>query len=298
MSDIQSPQYDEDTISLIDLIAVVVRHRRLIVIGTILAAIGAVAVVSLMPDFGIPAEPAPTYTVEQQAEQQLVLYQIPEEFRRYITVDPSTAIQALLTNPRFIGEIYRIAGGTPATGSPEQYLAQIRQNVIGGSYTVEWDSATASQRRIATLSYSAATPEAAQGFLDALTARLGDELTAQIGAQLADDASTVTAAIDRLTAIDENDGLSLGTLAYTEQQLQAFADDAGRFYTVLEGPAVYEVHVQTEQTPSRSSSTVIVIATITAFFLTVFLAFVLEYIRRVKTDREEMGKLETAWRRE
>jgi hypothetical protein len=41
----------------------------------------------------------------------------------------------------------------------------------------------------------------------------------------------------------------------------------------------------------------VVIATITAFFLTVFLAFVLEYIRRVRQEPEEMAKIEAAWRR-
>ena len=53
------PQYEDDTISLIDLIAVVVRHRTLIIVGTVLAGILSILALYVGPRVGLEVGPQP-----------------------------------------------------------------------------------------------------------------------------------------------------------------------------------------------------------------------------------------------
>lgn len=307
-------QYD-DTISLIDLIAVMVRRRRLIIVGTVLAGLLSIAALYLGPSVGLEIGPETVYT----AERHILVNAIPTDLEQYISIDLSATLRALLRDPNVVGEVYaRLEENPPDDRSQERYLAMIRRSLIDNQYQVQWDSAT----RILTLSYTNHTADGARRFLDAMFVQVGPELAEQIGPQLAEAASSVNAAVNEaeaavarfteqavqrnatvgneitaeaiLASIDSTGGAalaSLATLRYTEQRLFAFSSDTRALYNPLGGASVFE-----ERTGRRS--VIVSITTITVFFLTVFLAFVLEYIRRVRAEPEEIAKIEAAWRRE
>jgi uncharacterized ion transporter superfamily protein YfcC len=89
-------------------------------------------------------------------------------------------------------------------------------------------------------------------------------------------------------------GTLVAALVAAEQQLARFtalAQDASPLMTVA-------THGVVSSPSGAGRTTKVIVAAISAFFLTVFLAFVLEYVRRVQADPEESAKLRSAWRRE
>jgi len=310
-------QYDEDTISLVDLIAVMVRHRRLIIVGTFLAGLLSIAALYLGPAAGLEIGPETVYT----AERKILVGQVPTDLAQYLSLDPSPRLQTILRDPVLVGEVYApFEENPPEDRTPERYLSMIRRSVIDGPYEVTWDSGT----RIITVTYTAGTPEDASAFLSSLTGAMAAEFTDQVGPQIAEAIEVVESTLNStqqsvarlmeqtvrrtaltavedvsadelLLALDTNGGSALDAMAelsFALERLRVFAGVSRTLFSVVDGISIYEDFAGTGR------STIVVITTITVFFLTVFLAFVLEYVRRVREDREEMAKLEAAWRRE
>ncbi|MFA7567937.1 MAG: hypothetical protein WCY01_12975 [Alkalispirochaeta sp.] len=310
------PQYEDDTISLIDLLAVVVRHRRLIIIGTLCVGIVTAAVLYLGPLAGLEAGPQYRYT----AERQVFLTPMPPEAQRYIAVDIPSIARLILEDPQTVGEVFAdFEDAPPPNRTHERYLTMVDRDIIGERYTVAWDGNT----RKLTLRYTNSSVENAIGFLDAMVGTLGPEIATVVGpifddaVQSLDEALAETldqfgaAVIAGIIGLEgtsaENDPTSLiaavdraGTttvrsladLNLAISRLGSLADDPTTLYSAVGKTAVFEGMSGTGR------STVVIIATITTFFLTVFLAFVLEYIRRVRHDPEEMEKLHSAWNRQ
>ncbi|HKK47551.1 MAG TPA: hypothetical protein VJ932_00545, partial [Alkalispirochaeta sp.] len=309
------PQYEEDTISLIDLVAVVVRHRGLIIGGTLLVGVLVAAVLYFGPMLGFEMGPQAVYT----AEQRVVINPIPQEVEEFVSVDIPTSVRSLLTDPILVGEVYRgFEEDPPEDRSEERFLTMIRRNVIGERYTVSWDSNT----RTITLQYTNSTSEDTVAFLQEILMMMTPEVAAHLEPRFTEaaeslqesleltredlavlandtllqltDANRDTDIASLMTAIDRAGGSTLRSLADIERavaRLETLSTDAGSLFSPVGQPVVFE------DTTGSSRSMVVIIATITAFFLTVFLAFVLEYVRRVREEPEEMAKLESAWYR-
>ncbi len=318
--------YDEDTISLVDLLAVVVRHRGLIILGTVAVGIIAAAALYLLPIAGVKIGPVTEFT----AERRIMVNPLPPEVSAYLSLDAASTLRNILQNPRFVAEVYTpLEKDPPKDRSQEQFQTLIRRTIIGKAYSIGYDGST----RIFTLSYKNGTPEDAVAFLDAVVHAIGPELTDQVRPLVQEAQAAIEISLedtidslarvaeqavqDAMTDIplarlpDSADGVQLpcteSIVSYLDNnptairatmemmrsvtRLERIVQDATSMYIVLGGATAFE-----ETTGSRS--TTVIIATITAFFLTVFLAFVLEYVRRVKADPEEMAKLRAAWRRE
>jgi len=257
----------------------------------------------------------------------------PNDVRRVIGLTGQyAAVDEYLTgreNLRMFGDLYHLPSAYVKDRSQEQYQTLIRRTIIGKAYSIGYDGST----RIFTLSYKNGTPEDAVAFLDAVVHAIGPELTDQVRPLVQEAQAAIEISLedtmdslaraaeqavqDAMTDIpiarraDTADGVQLpcteSIVSYLDNnpsairatmemmrsvtRLERIVQDATSMYIVLGGATAFE-----ETTGSRS--TTVIIATITAFFLTVFLAFVLEYIRRAKADPEEMAKLRAAWRRE
>ena len=307
------PQYEDDTISLIDLIAVVVRHRTLIIVGTVLAGILSILALYVGPRVGLEVGPQPVYT----AQRRILVSPVPTDLEEYVSVEVAAAARTILQDPRMIGDIYRdFEEDPPADRTPEEYLSMIRNRLINGdTYTVDWDN----NSRILTIGYTNSHSGDTNDFLDAVVSALGPSLTSQIGprfaeaanaldASLASSRATLAELVDEsvrrvsssavtpdaiLSSLERTAGSSIATFATTQgtiTRLRRIASDAGSLVSLVGSPVVY-------QDTSGSRSMIVIITTITVFFLTVFLAFVLEYVRRVRQEPEEMEKLQSAWER-
>lgn len=305
---VTSSYAEDDTISLVDLIAVVVRHRLLIAGLTIAVAISTAGYLIGM------AGP----TREFRTEVRLLINALPADTARYVSLDPASSIRSILTDPAFVGDVYEPffrenRSDEDSESAREQYLAWIESQFIGTTYTTSYDGNT----RIMTLTYIADEPDAGAAFLDELVGALQQSITARLQPFIVQAAEVVRDSIDRtqeniaasvalglanangtpdsdpstiLFYLDTNPGavLALSELARAEIRLSVLAEDAGVLYSNLGPATVFE-----ESEDNRL--TTFVIATITAFFLAVFLAFVLEYMRRVREDPDEMDKLARAW---
>ena len=317
---IYRPQYEEDTISLIDLVAVMVRHRGLIIGGTLLVGVLVAAVLYFGPMLGFEMGPQPEYT----AEQRVVINPIPREVEEFVSVDIPTSVRSLLTDPILVGDVYRgFEEDPPEDRSEERFLTMIRRDVIGERYTVNWDSNT----RTITLQYTNSTSEDTVAFLQEILAMMAPEVAAHLEPRFVEakeslneslreaerdvmalveeaisrffetnqgpDVRSTLSAVDRM-GIDRSGGSALRSLADIERaaaRLETLSADASSLFSPVGQPVVFE------DTTGRSRSTLVVMSIFAAFFVAVFVAFIRDYMRRVRQDPEEMAKLESAWYR-
>lgn len=308
-------RYQDNTISLIDLVAVVVRHRALIMLGTILVSIFTLIALYIGPMVGLAVGPRSEYT----AEQRVFVEDIPPSVRQYIAADPAITLQTILLDPRFVGEVYApFEENAPADRTPERYLTMIRRNLINGPYNVEWDAGI----RTLTLRYTALGPENVTAFLEALMDHAEPMMSDQIKPRIEEARETIEVTLDDSRAVIaqsiaqaversvvatpaslstqeiitylENDGShslsALFSLLRASEDLQRLAEDDHLFLSAPEPPIVFEETV-------GSRRTLLIIATTVAFFFAVFSAFVLEYIRHVRQEPEARQKISSAWRR-
>ena len=310
-------RHEDDMISLIDLVAVLVRYRTMIVVAAILAGVLTVVGLYVGPLVGFDFGPQPQYT----AQRQIFVENIPQGISEYINIDPVIRLQSILNDPAFVGEVYaQFEENAPTDRTPERFLAMVQRDILGKAYEVEWESGT----RILTLRYTASTPEEARTFVEAVTSQGTSVLRDQINSQLESTKSVLNriiaqneAQLARLIgqAIDGTSTTSFEILvdeiiAYLEfsgsdtlSTLASVTGDINVLEEVIEEPhrlassfaptAVFEVLEERSLSPASIG----IVAAVLVFFAMVFLAFVLEYVRRVKRDAQEMHKLQSAWRR-
>jgi hypothetical protein len=315
MSD-QNYRYEEETISLIDLVAVLVRFRRMIVGGTVAVAILVGVYLYGLPAFGVTERTEETYVTELR----LAISPLSERVAEYVTLDVAGAVQSAVANPRAVGQAYRqveaqINPEADPNRSRERYLSMIRRDVIDEALLVSYDRNTS----VLTLEFSAANKEASREFLELLVEQIRTELTPLVLSQVSiavDNIDTsleairmtvVRAAEDAITqagnGVDPDDLAnhlesnadtalqSMADLVSLRERIAALGEEPGSLFAPLGEPVVYAE-------PSGGRATTAVIAVITAFFLLVFLAFVRQYIINVRNDEEEMKKLQEAWKGE
>ncbi len=279
----RSATYEDDTISLVDLIAVVVRHRTLIVVGTVAIAVLAVLYSYIGPRLGVAPEREVSYT----AEQRIVTAHLPAALAEHVSFDPVAVVRETLAGSDASVTEARSGDTVTFTVSVSAGDRQSAEQRLGTQVAVSRDqfaAAVGETLQPVVASYDAAIDEARR----AITAVSTDLLTAG------------------LSAAGGQNAQSVGTYAETVgvAGVQTLVDTItlrNRIAGLLSQPAaLITVSAPTvdSATTGNNPSMLVVIATITAFFLAVFLAFVLEYIRRVRMDPEEVDKLRAAWRRQ
>lgn len=306
--------YGEDEISLIDLLAVLVRFRRVIIGGTALAGIIAAVVLYVFPMVGI-TEPQEEYV----AQVRLVVNRIPEELQDFAPIDPGVLMQAVLTDARIVGEVYRLYNDDlDPDMTPERYLRMIRRDIVGNQLEIEWSERT----RTMDIQWTDNNSERALEFVETLIEAATPTMTGQIRRQLQGAerslavniesarialARSVGTAVGRIAeggrTVDEAriqeliGGADVGDISAllaaetALERAQALLQDPSRIFTVATDPIVFEGDGQGRMVR-------MVVTLFAAFFLMVFVAFVLQYARTVRGDVEEMAKLRAAWRGE
>lgn len=305
--------YGEDEISLIDLLAVLVRFRRIIIGGTALAGIIAAVVLYVFPMVGI-TEPQEEYV----AQVRLVVNRIPEELEDFAPIDPGVLMQAVLTDARIVGEVYRLYNDDiDPDMTPERYLRMIRRDIVGNQLEIEWSERT----RTMDIQWTDNNSERALEFVETLIEAATPTMTGQIRWQLQGAERSLAVNIESRIALARSVGTVVGRIAEggrtvdearvreligeadvgdisallaaetALERAQGLLQDPSRLFTVATEPIVFEGDGQGRMVR-------MVVTLFTAFFLMVFVAFVLQYARTVRGDAEEMAKLRAAWRGE
>jgi hypothetical protein len=302
----------EDEISLVDLLAVLIRFRRMIIGGTALVAVLAVGVLYVLPALGATEGPEETYTTEAT----VIIPALPDSLSERVSLNVSGIVRSSLASPRAVGNAYKALDDPqcppiPPDQSDEEYLSMVRNKIIDERLTVAWNKDTA----VLTVSFSCTSSETSKQYIDRLMDEIGSQLAPVVSSQVAvavesvqDSLQSVRATI--ASAVSEAAATTAGStenvLSYLQAEepaaLQSLADlttQLERLRGISEKPeSLYGMAgspITTVETESNRL-VMVVVATIAAFFVFVLIAFVRQAARNVAQDPEEMGKLKAAWR--
>ena len=282
--------YEDDVISLIDLLAVLVRFRRLIVWGTLLATLIGGAYFYL-----ISSTPA-----SWDGTVGVLVNPVPPTWLSEMRIDVDGVIRTTL-----------------ATDAAIWAMGAVERPSGNASYSSTWDG----RSRTHTITVSGSDRQTVEAYLQAVRQAIGPTITAQFRpifeaaaqvnqstaenvrfaiagaaaqavqrANLSGDALSPSSILQYLQAEGSTTVTALSALEYQHATFTALSNDASSLVSVQPG--------QITAASGASLAVRVVVTMIAAFFLMVFVAFVLQYARTVRGDAEEMAKLRAAWRGE
>ena len=300
---------EEDEISLIDLLIVLLKYRRLI-LGITLAAL----VVAVGGYFWYPAYQYHNAQDSRLYEAHLrvgpapvmssleVSYNLQEQFKN----TPMLLNALLEAGYQEFGYDHELQISLTSAEQRARALFVVRQRLIKNE-SLDGDSLNADKQlffvesvngedRTVELLYKADTPERAQAFLEALY----QQVNAGLVQTLRPLAESVVSSYERLLAL-ENPGEVLADKIVED----SFRYDQAKELLAGEAPALEplddtyvvapEVRLENFQSSFIVKGVVLVLA---ALFLSIFLAFVLNAFAQVRSDQESMEKIHAALGRE
>lgn len=302
-----------DEISLIDLIAVIVRYRRL-VLGLPLF----VAVAAAVWLYGVPilsGQDSGASAPQVVVERELRFEPVPTRVGEYLGRPPHEVATGLLEDVRVVAPAYSAVEWDDAqmrsfeVGEEPALRSYLRRSFIGERLSHEWSAAD----RSLLLRVHSTDEAAAREFLRELLRTLSLEFERAMARELS---SAIRAADAELRAAeatlrflqspDTADGgdlsgfpAALDMLASTtvsREVLSGMQDRVGTLFVPVNDAFVY-VDPGAEASRGQSRSVQFVVAVFTAAFLAVFLAFVMNYLRIVRQDSQSMETLSRAWQR-
>ncbi len=291
----------EDTISLIDLFAVVLRRRRLIILSTLCAvALGIIAY------FVYPAYSLAKAERERIVEVNMSLM-LGSSFDGSIAeVEGTNFLIQTLTDPSTILAALRTAGYNKVDKIPieagdaeDRALYSIRRRLVenkaaDGSglkessrlYSVKLD------KSVVSIVFKNGDPEKARAFLGALLVTVERDLHAFI----LPFAESIIASYERFLMMQNPSEAVEASIAqgYRDYSIaKSIAAGTSSTLTILRKPYVLvpELSLATIQKDVLKKAIILVFG---VFFMAVFAAFVLQYVDTVKKDPESMSKLRDA----
>ncbi|MFA6508723.1 MAG: hypothetical protein WCT14_21670 [Treponemataceae bacterium] len=266
---------EEDEISLIDLLAVLIRWRQLIVGLTVAAAIAVVAFLFALPIFGIASNA--TYTIQAV----VVPTQLPPSLRSELAMNTVSAVMTYATELNTVVEgVARNKLGDdpiPTDVSDWKFRTYISKSFIGKQYKVR------SYADSITFEITTKQPEAAKIFLVEMIASSESRVRADIAAR--------SALIEKSMESLYKDAATASTLSEAAKQLIISS------WTYMNGNVPILITASKPEVlvdPQGRAKTVAVVV-MAALFLSIFLAFVLEYASKIKDDPESMEKIRKAF---
>lgn len=287
----------EDTISLIDLLVVVVRFRHWILgltLAGLLGSLGFLGFKSFVAQESLVPEPI------YKAQMTMVISDSPALLSDYL--DRGIAGQALaalqtldLVVPVFKASV--VDGNSAFTnqgfdkmGTLEFYL---QDNVIGKSLVAAQDAWTVK------VSFEGHDATRAKEFVTALTERVRLTIRAQVLQQISAARKSLSQALVSMeagTGSTQDRVLVAAELRQKVQLLDLLASDEAFPLVPLGGVAVLALPPGKGTTDSKalSPTLLVVLVTVASMFVSVVIAFVLEYLRRLRSTPSEMDKLRQA----
>lgn len=263
---------DDDVIKFVEILAVLIRHRRLIVLGIAIPTLLTAATAFLLPTVGLWEGYQPVYT----AEQRVIATRLPNEVQDYVPFDPAALLVEtadMYTNdPVWVGSD-RVKGSQSDEGRDRlttriivQYEAMARDDAIAGVLsTIEEITMTFQQTALTRM-----IPVVAA-------------LDETIERSIADATDT------GVQPLNEEDSELVKTIRIRDQ-VKRFVTEPHLLYTPVDSPAIVRV------SPDLRLKIVITVG-IAMFFFSILAAFVAEYVQFLKSDAGHVETLRSAWRR-
>lgn len=210
---------NDDTISLVDLFAVLIRHRRFIGTMIVVVVLFTIVVLYVAPAFGFDGG----YRLQFRSTARVQVHSLPQLTYPYIASIPEPIAVAGANNmvrpmptriwlsPQFATAASDLSIVSAAWQSFTENRADSEASDVNSSDPVEVSREVASRLSveideltgIVTLVYSADQSEDAVGFIDILVEAAIDAATAQIGASLAEIERAIGTSIERSTELIE-----------------------------------------------------------------------------------------------
>ncbi|GAB1484360.1 hypothetical protein MASR2M78_31780 [Treponema sp.] len=270
----QVVQQDEDEISLIDLLVVLLKHRYLIIGTTLLTAIAAGIILFALPLAGAMFNK--TYTVQAS----VILTQIPAALNTETGLDAENLAIAYSQDLQAVAERVIAQGlrlnGSKAHANDAALRNYLSSSFIGKAYTVS------ASKNILTYKLTAKDAEAAKAFItDSI-----DYADMRLRTELASRSTLIAKTMGDLY----NNTIQYTSISESAKQLII----SSRSY--MEGTVpLLLISSQPELVAGgqgRSKTAIIVV--MAAFFLSIFTAFVVEYVQNVRADPESWDKIKKA----
>lgn len=311
---------ETEIITLIDLAAVLLRYRRMVVVGTLAVVAVYSALFVVIPFMGVDLGPGPTFAVEKRIRVRPINPNLAEA----VTVSTGSTLSSMLKDVPLVVECYEAAAardGSPAINqrSRSRLFDSVNRDMIEGRYAVEYKHATQS----VIVRYETLDLEFGAALLEEVAIKGSETLAEFVDDNVRQSIKSTRLTVDETktevnAVIIESIGNAIPDLAANstsgQRVLDEFASDwvdrlspfadarqtlsrLEELQTQTSTLAVPDEGVSVYEQPGRSPIRALVVLTVVAFLFFLILAFVLDYGRRVRSDPEEMTKIRSAWNR-
>lgn len=293
---------DEDTISLIDLVAVVLKHRRLIIISTVCSIILGLALVLVLPGYQYDQ------ALEEQIAEGNTTFMISSALKAILGEAESTNyISQALNDPQTILRALRASGfdalddKTPinASISDEKAMYSVRrrllQNKDMSGKTLKPEDVVfrfSLSNGAGTVAFNDKDELKVSMFLSVLVKTVNNELAAYIEPYARSRLEAYEALL-RIEKPSEVAGLTIVQNYENYSLIKNYLQDGRNPITILREPYSFKAELMID-TFRKDIVKKAIILVFGVFFMSVFAAFVLQYVDTVKKDPESMSKLQDA----
>ena len=281
---------NEDEISLIDLFAVLVRYRKLVVIGTLAVALAAFAWLFVLPKF-VPSLNKKTLTISYALKTE----RLPSSVAFSVNYDILLTAKNYMNDVRVLADAQRefsIFADEKKVPSVSAYNKQI-QDAIDKEKFVAKSSPIAD-----TIAVTCKIPIEKEDFADDFIKKIAKMASDYIEADLMPEINTLEDNADMIlekygdVGLSEKKSSSSSSSSFTNyadisSDIKAFKLKHDMFVQFLDDAFVI--------TDPAGRTIKFIVATFAAFFIFVFTAFLLNAIENIKNDENAVSLIKKAW---
>lgn len=277
---------NEDEISLIDLFAVLVRYRKLVVIGTLAVALAAFAWLFVLPKF-VPSLNKETLTISYALKTE----RLPSSVAFSVNYDILLTAKNYMNDVRVLADAQRefsIFADEKKVPSVSAYNKQIQD-------AIDKEKFVAKRSPIAdTIAVTCKIPIEKEDFADDFIKKIAKMASDYIEADLMPEINTLEDNTDMILEKYGDVGLSekkssssFTNYADISSDIKAFKLKHDMFVQFLDDAFVI--------TDPAGRTIKFIVATFAAFFIFVFTAFLLNAIENIKNDENAVSLIKKAW---
>lgn len=281
---------NEDEISLIDLFAVLVRYRKLVVIGTLAVALTAFAWLFVLPKF-VPSLNKKTLTISYALKTE----RLPSSVAFSVNYDILLTAKNYMNDVRVLADAQRefsIFADEKKVPSVSAYNKQIQD-------AIDKEKFVAKRSPIAdTIAVTCKIPIEKEDFADDFIKKIAKMVSDYIEADLMPEINTLEDNADMIlekygdVGLSEKKSSSSSSSSFTNyadisSDIKAFKLKHDMFVQFLDDAFVI--------TDPAGRTIKFIVATFAAFFIFVFIAFLLNAVANIKTDPYASNIIKKAW---
>lgn len=278
---------NEDEISLIDLFAVLVRYRKLVVIGTLAVALAAFAWLFVLPKF-VPSLNKKTLTISYALKTE----RLPASVAFSVNYDILLTATNYMNDVRVLADAQRefsIFADEKKVPSVSAYNKQIQD-------AIDKEKFVAKRSPIAdTIAVTCKIPIEKEDFADDFIKKIAKMASDYIEADLMPEINTLEDNADMILekygdlGLSEKKSSSSSSTNYADisSDIKAFKLKHDMFVQLLDDAFVI--------TDPAGRTIKFIVATFAAFFIFVFTAFLLNAIENIKNDENAVSLIKKAW---